>query len=139
MSTPNPKNNQKVFDFIIKKLAEQGRPAMNDKGVCRYRATDGCRCAVGWLIPNEEYDPEWEDTSVGFSVSGAPNDTGPSQWLNDKGYDLDLLEEMQAVHDSAARFAVEGKGAALQVWSKGFKAIAEDYELSPAYVDSLMK
>lgn len=40
----------------------------NAKGdtVCLYRGPDGCRCFVGWLIPEEQYKPEME----GYSVFG---------------------------------------------------------------------
>jgi hypothetical protein len=51
---------QEIFDFVLDKLAEQGRPAMNADGSCYYRSPLGLKCAFGWLIPDRLYDPRIE-------------------------------------------------------------------------------
>jgi hypothetical protein len=42
----------------------QGRPA-TDGFTCVYRAVDGSKCAIGQLIPEDKYDPNFEGASVG--------------------------------------------------------------------------
>jgi len=56
-------DRQKVFDTMLKHLREQQVPATTEFGSCRYRTPGGLKCAVGILIPDEIYQPKFEDGS----------------------------------------------------------------------------
>lgn len=45
-----------AIDTIAAGLAEQRQVSFNKElDMCAYRSPDGCKCAVGWLIPDELY------------------------------------------------------------------------------------
>lgn len=70
---------------------------------CRLRSPDGKRCALGWLIPDEKYDPSM--------------DTGDEEWpLPD--ISQDLLNDMRRAHDHSF--------SPRDMWSC-FSRIAEKY------------
>lgn len=52
-------NRQEVFDTALNHMRQQGKRAGGKYG-CSYRTPDGLKCAVGALIPDENYDPEIE-------------------------------------------------------------------------------
>lgn len=56
------KDQQKLFNRTVRGLASQGfERSMAPLGDgCAYRGQDGCRCAIGWLIPNKRYSPDLE-------------------------------------------------------------------------------
>lgn len=96
-----------VFNTVRDHLLKQAVQA-KDGGTCMYRGPNGTKCAVGCLIKDEHYTPEIEGLGVVTLVIGnqAPRDEmlrtaltasiGPlsSEMLN-------LLEELQNVHDSS--------------------------------------
>lgn len=61
-----------IMHRVMKHFADQKKRAMGEGEVilneritvCKYRAEDGSRCAIGCLIPDSEYDPEIEGKSV---------------------------------------------------------------------------
>jgi hypothetical protein len=57
---------------------------------CRYRAPDGNRCAIGWCIKDEDYNPTWE----GSSVDGLPYER------LFPGIDIEFLACLQREHDT---------------------------------------
>ena len=91
---------QETFDFVVGNLIKQGRPSvhsvqhvgMNGPSItCRYRSDAGLKCAAGWCIPDEQYDPSMEGQTV-----------CESKWIQSMvaAHDLDLLVELQTAHDS---------------------------------------
>lgn len=52
---------QSIFDTVAWHLIKQGRPAWakNGSGGCMYRTPDGLKCAIGCLIADDEYRPEY--------------------------------------------------------------------------------
>jgi hypothetical protein len=80
--------NQEAFTTVVLHLRKQGRPAR--KGTdCRYRAPDGCKCAIGALIPDDQYDFELEGSNV-FAITHLP----ALQYLNPG-----MLYDLQNLHD----------------------------------------
>lgn len=91
----------KCLDALVK-VVEQGRPSINDDTACVYRGLDGARCAVGWMIPDEQYVPEMEGKPVMVSryddrdfitcqiveAAGAINNA-----------EVQLLSDLQDAHD----------------------------------------
>jgi len=58
-------DRQDVFDIVAWHLLRQGTRATAFDGVkCLYRAPDGKRCAIGWLIPDEVYSKALEFLGV---------------------------------------------------------------------------
>lgn len=49
-----------VFYFVIDHLRKQGVQARNEAGSCRYRTPEGLKCAAGCLIPDDQYNSEFE-------------------------------------------------------------------------------
>jgi len=88
------KSLQNIFDEVITHLVRQGKRAAAG-GHCRYRA-DGLKCAVGVLIPDEEYDSAWEGCPVGeiHYMLGRPE----SFWGIDVSH-LRFLVDLQDLHD----------------------------------------
>lgn len=56
--------NQELFDTVCSSLIKQGKPSVSSDGRCLYRSPDGCKCAAGFLIPDDKYDPRMEDCGV---------------------------------------------------------------------------
>jgi len=93
---------QEIFDKVINHLLQQGGPALNynydDDPVCRYRSNNGLKCAVGCLIPDDQYDPIME--GWGVMVTSPPSD--PLNYWIAKYYEpqRDLLAALQSLHDN---------------------------------------
>ena len=117
-------NNQEAFDKVLKHLREQGKAAVRvavasdgtKNEECCYRGPDGTMCAVGCLIPDEEYDSELE----GMAVDQIPQHLMPKSL---RGLDEDLLCSLQTVHDYFLR--TQG----VHDWEKYMSRIAERYIL----------
>jgi len=63
MNAPKPFHNlnyQAAFDTMLAHLRKQRFPALADSGFCRYRTGTGLKCAVGALIPDEFYEPDFD-------------------------------------------------------------------------------
>lgn len=90
---------QGVFDIVYRGLAQQRFERAVDPltGSCRYRATNGHKCAVGHLIADRLYTPVLEGHT--FNDSGAVADAvelslgGPIDHLRRD------LTELQDIHD----------------------------------------
>jgi len=82
--------NQEVFDKVVAHLKAQGKQSLKGDS-CKYRGSMGMKCAVGCLIPDEEYSSELE----GKTVRSPELVNLPSlRHLN-----LELLWDLQGVHD----------------------------------------
>lgn len=47
---------QQIFDHVASNLLRQGEVCADDDGSCRFRSDGGKKkCAVGWVISDEEY------------------------------------------------------------------------------------
>ncbi len=98
---------QETFDKVALHLLTQNKRAEDDDGVCMYwERESGRQCAVGCLIPKNEYKKEFEG-KVLFEFDAThrvptepvtPSSVG--KFMKDKGYDLSLLYEMQNIHDT---------------------------------------
>ena len=87
-------NLQQVFDKVSNHLLTQNRKSMED-GDCSYHSSDGTKCAIGCLIPENMYTEEMEGNSVSSSlVNGALHP------ISVKGDMHDMLCDLQSVHDN---------------------------------------
>ena len=83
---------QEAYDYVKAKILEQGRASFAPINGCLYRHPDGARCAIGWLISDDEYSPEMEELAVTLlgdlpSLEGLP---------------ATFLQDLQVAHDHAA-------------------------------------
>src|SRR5581483_1310933 len=86
-----PATAQDIFNTVALHLFTQGRPSSCKGGYCYYRGPNGMKCAVGALIPDENYYAGMEGKSVsGITLPAHLNAHRP------------LLHELQAMHDNTA-------------------------------------
>lgn len=91
-------NEQQVYDFVIVKLREQGYASTRSSpggDHCAYRGDGGRRCGIGWLIPDEQYHEDFEETSVTELVSIFP------QFEETTAKKKEFLQYIQWMHDNS--------------------------------------
>ena len=88
---------QDIFDKVCNHLLSQGERSLGTDGLCRYRGEDGFKCAVGAVIPDRLYLPEFERNNVIRLL----------KWYADKlprwfKTHRKLLLDLQLLHDNTA-------------------------------------
>jgi len=101
-------NLQDAFDHVVSSLIAQGcGSGLYIKWLttysCRYRDLSGNKCAAGWLIKDDLYDPSMEGRPASEVISGQHlSQFGPG--LNDHlDKFLELIDQLQTAHDDTAR------------------------------------
>ena len=84
-------NDQQAFDKMVTHLFTQKEKAFMKGLGCQYRMANGLRCAVGALIPDEDYSVDFESRKVGSIVRHIPALQGLS---------VELLARVQSIHDN---------------------------------------
>lgn len=112
-------NHQKAFDTMLNHLRQQGKPAVTEKGRCRYRV-DGLKCAVGALIPDEEYEPAME---------GRPLFVMVHEWGASNEDERFLITCRTALHDEPARIHLDEGTDFISLVEENARQIAEHYGL----------
>jgi len=86
-----------MFDKVVTHLLTQNQKALNNNGSCQYLTEGGLSCAVGCLIPEDNYKSDFEgrglyDLIFRFS---------PTEIFGERLYkgQYNLLEALQEVHD----------------------------------------
>jgi hypothetical protein len=152
-------NRQMVFDDVARHLIAQNRVSLievpTNRGsaapatgpCCAYRSPDGCKCAIGALIPDDRYDPSIEQLRVLESAVHSKLDSRYGE-VTSLG-DLEFLNSLQGIHDSfldrqrtedediAARFERQRQAARSTTkgqWRERLLHFAANQELSPAAV-----
>lgn len=87
-------NRQEIFDKAVAGLRSQGFEKSMDHGTCSYRADDGKKCAIGWLIKDENYDSTIEGRGANSSEVIEMTRLDP---VDEK--DELFLAELQQMHD----------------------------------------
>lgn len=80
---------QEAFQIVKKHLLCQKQRSIRGFK-CLYRGPGGLKCAVGALIPDDEYNSVYEDTSLQFVHSICPTLSR---------LDYVFLRDMQSLHD----------------------------------------
>lgn len=120
-------NRQEIFNkikynlLLQNKKCERTKFIENDGVIDHYEKLaqyhyNGLKCAIGFLIPKNEYNVDFEDSQV---YKG----TLIGEYFIIKGYsddDLEFLREFQRLHDEIK----------IEDWVEGLKIIAKDYNLS---------
>ena len=120
-------NNQEIFNTVWEKLTKQGKRAYNMATfTCMYKIVEGeqvLRCAVGHLIPDEEYRKEFEGKSCDAPmVFGGENPI--FIYITNKGYDAAFLGLLQQCHDYSRDENF------VQDFQEQMRRVAEDYCLT---------
>lgn len=113
---------QEVFDTSIRKIIDQGGPAVNTAvGGCRYRTKDRA-CAVGVLLTDEEYTLDMEGEAAYELVSV---------------YNIQrliphrpLLTELQMAHDGYLTTGYTRPEPVWQKWKGKLEEIAHEFDLN---------
>ena len=111
------RSNQDLFDTITTHLRTQGaRATCETFDMCVYHASDGRKCAIGCLIPDERYTPVLEGCDL--------RRNGNVQSIL-RSLDIDptneMLREFQQTHDC---FEPGSE------WEREFRMIAQRYDLT---------
>ncbi len=107
---------QEIFDRVWNHFITEKQPLsfridmFGDRG-CMYRDAHGNRCAIGVLIPDEQYDPSIEGPTVQDLLTSSDC---PASLLALREHAA-LLEFLQRAHDLAAGVPYEGRYARLKV------------------------
>lgn len=102
---------QRYFDTVVRHLVAQGRRAygggivrQGDGVSCRYRAAVGdeiLKCAIGCLIPDDQYAPAMEGQTVTAIVS-THDFFKRFPWVRAAYVHKGLLRRLQSAHDRRA-------------------------------------
>jgi hypothetical protein len=87
-----------VTDFVREQLIKQGKPAKFEAGPCYYRTADGCKCAIGHLIPNELYQKEMEGRWLSGLLEHFKDHLGIDP-INISSRKVNHLGNLQYIHD----------------------------------------
>jgi hypothetical protein len=108
---------QEIFDKVATHLLTQGRRSMNEAGIsCAYRGEDGLKCAIGVLIPDDQYKPSFE----GYSVDGGFHGETILNAANVAWDDRHFAGELQGIHDKVRP----------EDWARELHLVAAKFHLS---------
>lgn len=110
---------QETFDFVCKKVIEQGKPSMKKNGLCVYKKENGMRCAAGHCIPKGKYKSGFEEEDV----RGVMSKYDMTDWF---GHDSNLISSLQSAHDDSSEYGSDFIGEFIRKATD----IAEGYELN---------
>lgn len=94
---------QQVFDRVVAHLRAQGICAMTD-GVamqCRYRGPNNTKCAVGALIPDDDYDIGMEGKNLSALLASYQYGDALRRILPEAEEYYEMLANLQGIHDSS--------------------------------------
>src|SRR5438132_7005107 len=122
----NPENNQAVFGFVARHLLRQQAKssaaiAGREETLCVFRSPGGLMCAAGCLVPDADYDPQWEHDGEIGRPDPFGNYSRSSHYFLRRGFDLQLLSDLQWIHDVAE----------VNEWSAKLAGVASDWGLRP--------
>ena len=115
-------NHQEAFDIAARHLLVQGKRSLTSDGACAYRGEGGLKCAIGALIPDDQYDPKMENWEVGIILT----ESFCPPILKSQDLKEDFLQDMQGIHDAASEYF----GDVVQDLRSGFIALAEKWNLN---------
>ena len=112
--------NQEVFDKVATHLLTQNKKAICPiDGRCKYRTSEGLKCAAGVMISDEEYSPEMESWAVNHLIT--------KYNLEKIAPFKELLYRLQGIHDMTV----------IEDWRSELRMTAQIHNLSAAILDNL--
>ena len=121
---------QRQFDYAVRQIVKQGRPAYRPKKGCAYRMKNGdttLKCAVGWLIPDAYFKKHPEHI---FDKVVKELNTSAYSYPRMKpfAHNWNILESLQYAHDDAAETACSGP-AFVAAFILNARQVARDHGL----------
>jgi hypothetical protein len=97
---PSTFTQQRIFDYVVAMLAQQGGPSTEGLNLCAYRGDYNRKCAIGHLIPDEVYQPDMDGRGIegGGSMLIFLTDFPELKHLDLFG---SLLRDLQKAHDES--------------------------------------
>ncbi len=120
---------QETFDIVARHLLTQNAkagyadPDEPSRFRCAYRGEGGLKCAIGVLIPDEKYDPDF-DAGCWSACSDRVGSV-----LFSLGHDPEFCASLQNIHDNRAP----------EEWAQELKDRGCRYGVSPAVVDEVLR
>lgn len=118
---------QEIFDTVVCHLNTMPHRSLL-KDNCAYRSSDGLKCAVGCLIPDDVYDPAMEHITIEALIEGARQWGLPAFFCREN---IRFLGRLQSTHDFAPNWKADSKGPS-KAMANELTAIAAHYGLSTA-------
>jgi hypothetical protein len=142
--TTEPMSLQKMFDTAAVGMLRQGKQSKSRTGKCAYRGDNGCKCAVGFLIPDELYDNDLEGIGIWELEHSDQYDALNTakfretliQMRMTDSERLGLLGALQSCHDSA--WGQQKPSFTRDLWHQELTRIARDFSLSTKSIDKVM-
>jgi hypothetical protein len=97
--------DQTAFDAVVRHLAKAPCRAVIDSA-CQYRTPDGGKCAIGALIPDDLYRPQYEHQGVSTLLQ--PRHALKVVREAFKDVNLNLLRALQMAHDGVDNWSPTG-------------------------------
>lgn len=115
---------QEIFDTAAVGLLTQKSKSEVHSDHCMYRGPEGKKCAIGFCISDEDYDPSMEEKPIGRILDRYE---GPSiKKLS--GVNRAFLTRLQRIHDS---------DSSPEEWKEKLISLAQGYNLSTSAIDNL--
>lgn len=127
---------QEIFDKVATHLLTQNKRA-HDGSSCVYRAPDGCKCAAGILVSDEDYSPSMEgipwpesekDIEAFKKIAGGRRMVG---LVAEKIGNPKLVLRLQDIHDG-------GGPEGLLAWRGKLKDLASKENLDASVLDNIV-
>lgn len=132
-------NNQIAFDRMVAHLAQMTEMCQTEsQEMCLYRGPQNNKCAVGALIPDDLYDPAFDNLEFPFTASDLI-DCFPAIATFFDGVTPKLLEDMQNIHDSPCNWQnpLTGEPTGFRGWESCL-AVARKYELDSSALEGMI-
>lgn len=118
-------NYQETLNKSYFGIINQGGPSIEEDGHCLYRGPNGRKCAIGQLIPNDQYNLKMD---IGYSGVGFKHEV--NDVLIKNGYtNLEFLSVLQNCHDESAYEAFDDNKLFFEIFNKRINKLASEYEL----------
>lgn len=110
--------NQEIFNKVAFHLLSQNKKSRT-KIECLYRGPDGLKCAIGCLIPDEDYSSKFE----GYGLKRAEEWSELGEYFLKNNYteeNLYFMKELQLIHDTED----------VESWKNCLSNLAIDFDLN---------
>lgn len=114
---------QEAFDIAVEGIRGQEYQPSERNYTCLYRGPEGRKCALGFLITDEEYSPALDKAG---SLSGLLSENLCT--VNDTDLRR-LLTKLQYVHDDLGGVDDRSTEWYKERFEKGFQNLAQDFDL----------
>ena len=127
MTTENEAKAQYTFDQVAAHLIQQNERSINN-WICAYRGTGGLRCAIGFCISNEDYDPKMEGCVISLAYNSSEIFKIIDKVSHEYCNDVYFLKMLQVIHDCNLPIK----------WPTTLKQFARRYNLDDSIVDIIV-